>query len=72
MSRKEFLKVLKPLYDLMSLQILPLIFQFNFWSEEVSQVENIKSKIRTRIFELFAENNINIPFPQRVLHYSSK
>jgi small-conductance mechanosensitive channel len=40
-----------------------LNFAIYFWSEEVYQVENIKSEIRTRIFELFAENNINIPFP---------
>ena len=49
-----------------------LNFSVYFWSEEVYQVENIKSEIRTRIFELFAENNINIPFPQRVLHHASK
>ena len=43
-----------------------------FWSEKVYEVENIKSDIRTKIFELFSENNINIPFPQRVLHHLSK
>ncbi len=49
-----------------------LDFSVYFWSEEVYRVENIKSDIRTRIFELFAENNISIPFPQRVLHHTSK
>ncbi len=39
-----------------------------FWSEEVFRVENIKSDIRIRIFEMFKENNIKIPFPQRVVH----
>ena len=48
-----------------------LNFSIYFWSEEVYQVENIKSEMRTRIFELFAENKINIPFPQRVLHHTS-
>jgi small-conductance mechanosensitive channel len=39
-----------------------------FWSEEVFRVENIKSEIRTKIFDQFAQNGITIPFPQRVLH----
>jgi small-conductance mechanosensitive channel len=39
-----------------------------FWSDEVFRVENIKSEIRIRILEKFHENNITIPFPQRVVH----
>jgi small-conductance mechanosensitive channel len=45
-----------------------LNFSVFFWSEEVFRVENIKSEIRVRIFEMFAESKIKIPFPQRVLH----
>lgn len=45
-----------------------LNFSVFFWSEEVFRVENIKSEIRIKIFELFAENGIKIPFPQRVVH----
>jgi small-conductance mechanosensitive channel len=45
-----------------------LNFTVLFWSEEVFRVENIKSGIRVRIFELFIANNITIPFPQRVVH----
>lgn len=45
-----------------------LDFTVYFWSERVFRVENIKSQIRVRIFELFRENNIKIPFPQRDLH----
>ena len=45
-----------------------LNFSVLFWSQEVFRVENIKSEIRVRIFELFNENNITVPFPQRVLH----
>ncbi|MEO6290450.1 MAG: mechanosensitive ion channel domain-containing protein [Ginsengibacter sp.] len=45
-----------------------LNFSIFFWSEEVFRVENIMSAMRVRIFELFRENNITIPFPQRVLH----
>ena len=45
-----------------------LNFSVHFWSEKVFRVENIKSEIRVRIFELFKSNNIQIPFPQRVVH----
>ncbi len=45
-----------------------LNFSVHFWSEKVFRVENMKSEIRVRIFELFNQNNIKIPFPQRVLH----
>lgn len=45
-----------------------LDFSVHFWSEKVFRVENIKSEIRVRIFEMFKSNNIQIPFPQRTLH----
>ncbi|MBC5838881.1 mechanosensitive ion channel family protein [Flavobacterium muglaense] len=45
-----------------------LQFCIIFWSEDVFRVENIKSEMRIKIFELFKENKITIPFPQRVLH----
>ena len=46
-----------------------LLFSIYFWSEDVYGVENIKSEIRTKIFEEFRDNNIDIPLPQRVLHF---
>lgn len=46
-----------------------LSFSVYFWSEDVYGVENIKSEIRTKIFNKFNENNIDIPLPQRVLHW---
>lgn len=45
-----------------------LDFSLIFWSEEVFRVRNIKSDLRVKIFNAFKENNITIPFPQRVLH----
>ena len=45
-----------------------LNFSVFFWTEKVFRVENIKSEIRIRIFEMFKANNIKIPFPQRVIH----
>lgn len=45
-----------------------LQFSIYFWTNEVFRVENIKSDIRVRVFEMFSENKISIPFPQRVVH----
>lgn len=45
-----------------------LDFTVLFWSSEVFRIENVKSDIRIKIFELFKINNIEIPFPQRVIH----
>ncbi len=45
-----------------------LNFSIFFWSQEVFRVENIMSAIRVKISELFKENNITVPFPQRVVH----
>lgn len=49
-----------------------LNFSVVFCSEELFRVESIKSEIRIKIFELFTENNISIPFPQRVIHQINK
>ena len=48
-----------------------LLFSIYFWSEDVYGVENIKSEIRTKIFEKFRDNNIDISLPQRVIHFES-
>lgn len=45
-----------------------LLFSVYFWSEDVYGVENIKSDIRSKIFEKFNENKIDIPIPQIVIH----
>lgn len=45
-----------------------LDFSVIFWSEDVFRVRNIKSDLRVKIFNAFKENNISIPFPQRVVH----
>lgn len=45
-----------------------LDFSINFWSEDVFRVKNIESSLRVKIFNALKENNITIPFPQRVLH----
>lgn len=45
-----------------------LIFSVFFYTNEVFRVEKIKSDIRIEIFKALKEKNIEIPFPQRVVH----
>lgn len=45
-----------------------LIFVVFFYTEEIFRAEQIKGEIRIEIFKTLKENNINIPFPQRVIH----
>ncbi|OFX86760.1 MAG: mechanosensitive ion channel protein MscS [Bacteroidetes bacterium GWF2_33_16] len=48
-----------------------LQFSVFFWSNEVFRSEKTKSDIRFEIFKAFKENNIIIPFPQRVVHMNN-
>jgi len=45
-----------------------LLFEIHYWSTHLMQEENVKSTIRFKIDKLFREANIEIPFPQRVVH----
>lgn len=45
-----------------------LIFYLMFWTTDIFRVEQVKSNMRYKIFDLFREHQIEIPFPQRVLH----
>ena len=46
-----------------------LDFTVYFWARNLFRVENIKSEIRYAINKKFRENQVQIPFPQRVLHF---
>ena len=48
-----------------------LDFQLFFWTRKSFIVENIKSDLRFEIDTKFRQNNIEIPFPQRDLHFKS-
>ncbi len=45
-----------------------LDFELFFFTNDSFRVENIKSQLRFDIKEAFIKNNIEIPFPQRVIH----
>lgn len=46
-------------------------FQLQFFSKNIFRVEKVKGDIRRTINNKFAENNINIPFPQMDLYIKS-
>ena len=48
-----------------------LNFQLNCYTANVYSGTNISFRIREKIVERFRENNINIPYPQRVIHFVS-
>lgn len=43
-------------------------FGLYFWTNDVFRVENIKSNLRERITFIFRENQVEIPFPQRLVY----
>lgn len=48
-----------------------LNFQLNCYTANVYSGAGISFRIREKIVERFRENNINIPYPQRVIHFIS-
>ncbi len=42
-----------------------LDFELFFWSKEMAAIDDVRSDMRFEIDQLFRENNIEIPFPQR-------
>lgn len=68
-NQQGALKSPKPFVRFVDFADSYLSFSVYFWSEDVYGVENIKSEIRTKIFDKFNEHNIDIPLPQRVVHF---
>lgn len=46
-----------------------LILLLLFWGDNEFRVEGVKSKIRYAIYEKFRQHGVQIPFPQRVVHF---
>ena len=70
--QKEVLKEPEPFVRFTDFGSSSLDFVLYFWVDDVFRAEKVKSEIRIEIFKRFNENNIIIPFPQRVLHVEKK
>ena len=60
-SRKEPLVILKDFGD------SAIVFELNFYTQNLFHIEKIKSELRFAIDRAFRENKIIIPFPQRTV-----
>lgn len=68
MAHKQVLNTPEPFVRFEDYADSALIFSVYFYTNEVFRVENIKSELRVEIFKALKDNNISIPFPQRVVH----
>lgn len=66
----EVLTMPKPFVRLSEFLESSVIYTLYFWCDNMFRVENVISDIRKNIFRALRENHINIPYPQRVLHYA--
>lgn len=57
-----------PIVRLESFDDSSITFGLYFFSDEIFRAENTKSQIRIAIFKSFQKHQVEIPFPQRVLH----
>lgn len=67
-GHKAVLKAPKPFVRFEDFGDSSLDFSIFFWSDKIFPIENVKSEIRYTISKSFRENNVTIPFPQRVVH----
>lgn len=71
-NQKHILPKPEPFVWFKSFDDSSLLFELHYWSTHLMEEDNIKSNIRFEIDQLFREANIEIPFPQRVVHYEPK
>ena len=67
-SNKQVLNSPEPFVRFEDYADSALLFSIYFYTNEVFRVENIKSELRVELFKVLKDNNISIPFPQRVVH----
>jgi len=66
------LKSPKPRVNIMEFGDSSVNFEVRFWIEDPEEgLANIRSDVYMRIWRLFKENDVEIPFPQRDLHLRS-
>jgi small-conductance mechanosensitive channel len=67
-AAKEHEKIIKfpvPFVRFVDFGDSSLNFELHFWSRELVRIDDVRSDLRFKIDQLFRENNIVIPFPQR-------
>lgn len=68
----RILKRPKPRVNLMGFGNSSVDFEVRFWIQDPEEgLSNIRSDVYYRIWELFAENDVEIPFPQQDMHLRS-
>lgn len=69
---ERVLKRPKPRVNIMEFGDNSVNFELRFWIQDPEEgLANIRSDVYMRIWQLFKENDIEIPFPQRDLHLRS-
>ncbi|HSJ66774.1 MAG TPA: mechanosensitive ion channel domain-containing protein [Anditalea sp.] len=71
MDRETILKVPAPAVYLQNFADSAVEFRLLFWVSDINTWIIVRSEIMTSIYKAFAENDIEIPFPQRDLHVKS-
>lgn len=69
-ANEEVVKTPEPFVFFSDFGESQLTFTLHFFSRSVMQIESVKSDLRFAINQAFADNDITIPFPQRVFHIS--
>ena len=65
---KEIIKDPEPFVFFSGLGDSSLDFSLLFWIGDYAEGRRIRSEVYFKVFEIFKENNIEIPFPQRDIH----
>ena len=69
---KNILQVPNPFVAFLELADNSLNFRLSFYISDVGNKLSIQTEVYTLIVEKFREKNINIPYPQRVLHVKNE
>ena len=69
---KNILQFPNPYVALLALADNSLNFRLSFYISDVGNRLSVQTEVYTLIVEKFRERNINIPFPQRVLHIKNE
>jgi small-conductance mechanosensitive channel len=71
LSRERILKVPTPKVYMQTFNDSSVDFRVLFWVESMDIWIDVRAEVMSTIFEKFAENNIEIPFPKRDLYLKS-